>query len=59
VIAWRVDRLRAAGLDERRAVQVAVDDRYDLHAVLDLVDRGCPPTLAIRILAPIDGEAPG
>jgi hypothetical protein len=59
VIAWRVDRLRAAGLDERLAIRVAVDDRYDLHAVLDLVDRGCPPALAIRILAPIDGEVPG
>jgi hypothetical protein len=59
VIAWRVDRLRAAGLDERLAIRVAVDDGYDLHAVLDLVDRGCPPALAVRILAPIDGEVPG
>ena len=25
----------------------------DLHALLELVDRGCPPRLAVRILAPI------
>jgi hypothetical protein len=33
---------------------VAVDNRYDLHALLELVDRGCPPALAARILAPLD-----
>ena len=26
--------------------------RYDLHALLRLVDRGCPPDLALRIVAP-------
>jgi hypothetical protein len=57
VIAWRVDRLRAAGFDRRLARRVALDGRYDLHALLDLVDRGCRPVLAIRILAPLEGEA--
>jgi hypothetical protein len=57
VIAWRVGRLRAAGFDRRLARRVALDGRYDLHALLDLVDRGCPPALAIRILAPLEGEA--
>jgi hypothetical protein len=56
VIAWRVDRLRAAGFDRRLARRVALDGRYDLHALLDLVDRGCRPALAIRILAPLEGE---
>jgi hypothetical protein len=28
----------------------------DLHALLGLVDRGCPPDLAARILAPLDRE---
>ena len=28
----------------------------DLHALLQLVERGCPPVLAARILAPADGE---
>ena len=29
---------------------------YDLHALIELVERGCPPALAIRILAPLPGE---
>jgi hypothetical protein len=40
---------------------LARDARYDLHAVLELIDRGCHPQLAARILAPIDEplEEPG
>jgi hypothetical protein len=26
----------------------------DLHALVKLVERGCPPPLAARILAPLD-----
>jgi hypothetical protein len=33
---------------------VAEDDRYDLHRLVELVERGCPPELALRILAPLD-----
>jgi hypothetical protein len=54
IIAWRIGRLRSAGFDDERAQRLARDPRYDLHAVLGLVDRGCPPALAARILAPID-----
>jgi hypothetical protein len=35
---------------------VASDPRFDLHALLQLVDRGCPPGLAVRILAPLPRE---
>jgi hypothetical protein len=28
--------------------------RVDLHALLELVDAGCPPELAARILSPLD-----
>jgi hypothetical protein len=35
---------------------VAADPRFDLHALLELVDRGCPPPLAVRILAPESRE---
>jgi hypothetical protein len=28
----------------------------DLHALIELVERGCPPPLAARILAPLDHE---
>jgi hypothetical protein len=57
VIAWRADRMRAAGFDEESALYLAADGRYDLHALLELLDRGCPPAVAIRILAPIESEA--
>ena len=35
---------------------LAGSDRIDLHRLLELVDRGCPPHLAARILAPIDDD---
>jgi hypothetical protein len=43
-----------AGFDEREASRLGQDAGYDLHALLELVDRGCPPSLAARILAPLD-----
>jgi hypothetical protein len=36
------------------ALELAATPGVDLHALLALVDRGCPPELAARILAPID-----
>jgi hypothetical protein len=38
---------------------LARDPRTDLHALLELVDRGCRPELAARILAPLDGDEDG
>ena len=35
---------------------LARDTRYDLHALLELTDRGCPAELAARILAPIEAS---
>lgn len=54
VIAWRTERLTEAGLPKQLARRVAADCTYDLHAALELVDRGCPAKLALRILAPLD-----
>ena len=54
---WRRRRLIVAGLDASLAAWVA-DSGIDLHELLVLVDRVCPPTLAARILAPIDAPAP-
>jgi hypothetical protein len=54
VQAWRFERLRAAGLPPELAEPVSVDGAYDLHALLELVDRGCPAELAVRILAPLE-----
>ena len=52
---WRRRRLIAAGFEEHVAGQLA-DDRadVDLHELHVLLDRGCPPPLAARILAPLD-----
>jgi hypothetical protein len=54
VVAWRRSRLLAAGFAHEPAARLARDCRIDLHAVLELVDRGCPPALATRIVAPLD-----
>jgi len=57
VAAWRIARLRASGFGRELAEDIARDRRYDLHALLELVDRGCPAELAVRILSPL--EDPG
>jgi hypothetical protein len=54
VLAWRRRQLRAAGFGSALASRVARDTGYDLHALIELVERGCPPRLAVRILAPLD-----
>ncbi len=51
---WRAQRLLSAGLDPDLADRLAGQDEVDLHALLELIDRGCPPHLAARILAPLD-----
>jgi hypothetical protein len=53
-VRWRAERLARAGLARKSAWRIAADPTYDLHAFLELVDRGCPPDLALRILAPLD-----
>lgn len=53
---WRQRRLLRVGFDAELAVAVAGDCAIDLHALIELVERGCPPHLAARILAPLDGE---
>jgi hypothetical protein len=56
---WRAERLRSAGFAPALAHRLARREQYDLHAVLELVDRGCPPHLAARILAPLDALEEG
>jgi hypothetical protein len=55
-VRWRAQRLQSAGFPDELARRLASADRIDLHELLELVDRGCPPDLAARILAPVDGE---
>ena len=58
VVSWRRGQLALAGFSLPLAARVAEDPRYDLHALIELVERGCPPELAVRILAPLElGDA--
>ena len=54
LVQWRMQRLLTAGFVADLAQRLADDDQIDLHALLELVDRGCPPPLAARILSPLD-----
>jgi hypothetical protein len=45
---WRVDRLTRLGVPGSLAEVYA--DRLDWHQVARLVQRGCPPRLALRIV---------
>jgi hypothetical protein len=54
--AWRRARLQRAGVPEGIAAALGDDLRLDLHALIGLLERGCPPRLAARIVAPLDQE---
>jgi hypothetical protein len=56
VTPWRRRLLERAGFAPSLARGLAHDRRTDIHALLELIDRGCPPELAARILAPLDYE---
>ena len=56
VARWREERLTASGFSLALAAEIAYDSRYDLHALIELVERGCRPGLAVRILAPLTDE---
>ncbi len=45
---WRVERLTGLGVPP--ALAEAYADRLDWHQVARLVQRGCPPRLALRIV---------
>jgi hypothetical protein len=59
LVRWRREQLLRSGFPRPLAARLAEDPRYDLHEVTELAARGCPPDLAMRILAPLaDVEAP-
>jgi hypothetical protein len=49
ILAWRFEQLERAGFDSDLAAELAVSD-VDLHDATELVQRGCEPALAARIL---------
>ena len=50
---WRREQLVLSGFSLPLAARIAGDPRYDLHRLIQLVEQGCPPELAVRILAPL------
>ena len=57
LVRWRREQLVGSGFPLPLAVRIASDPRYDLHALIELTERGCPPELAMRILAPLEDTA--
>jgi hypothetical protein len=54
LVRWRREQLVHSGFPLPLAARLAHDPRYDLHALIELVERACPPELAARIVAPLD-----
>ena len=52
-VGWRFRLLLPTGLDVDHALELAEDHAVDVHRLVDLVDHGCPPLLAVRIVAPL------
>jgi hypothetical protein len=55
---WRRATLLRAGVAPRLASRIADTPGIDFHELLGLVDRGCPPDLAVRIVAPLEQDEP-
>ena len=47
---WRTDELLRVGFDFETATVLAAEPGVDLHAAIDMIERGCSPDLAARIL---------
>ena len=47
---WRVEALERAGYEPTAAAVLAVRTDIDLHAATELIEHGCTPELALRIL---------
>ena len=47
---WRAEELERAGYEPRAAGRLAVRHDVDLHQAIDLLQRGCPVDVALKIL---------
>jgi hypothetical protein len=56
VVRWRREQLVEACFPLPLATRVAGNPHYDLHALIELVERGCQTDLAVRILAPLEED---
>jgi hypothetical protein len=50
VVHWRAETLLRAGFTAPAALDLAATRHVDLHAAVQLVEDGCPPETALRIL---------
>jgi hypothetical protein len=50
VTFWRYRALTHVGHDSDDALEIATHVEVDLHQALELVSKGCPQALAVRIL---------
>jgi hypothetical protein len=47
---WRAEELKRAGFSPRAAGRLASRHDVDLHRAVELLERGCSPELALKIL---------
>lgn len=47
---WRSDELERAGYSKDAAGKLACRHDVDLHHAIEMIARGCPPDLALKIL---------
>jgi len=47
---WRTDELIRVGFEPDAATVLAAEPEVDLHRAIELIEQGCPPDLALRIL---------
>ena len=50
VIRWRVEQLAKVGYSWPAAMVIAANTQVDLHLAVELVEHGCRPEVAVRIL---------
>jgi hypothetical protein len=55
VTSWRREQLESVGFEPQLALRLAASS-VDLHSLIALVEHGCPPQLAARIMAPLEQE---
>ena len=47
---WRAEALERGGYPPAAAVELAARHDVDLHVAIELLESGCPPETALRIL---------
>ena len=57
-VEWRRAQLIEAGFPRPLAARLAQEERHDLHELIELVEQGCAPALAVRLAEPKARHAP-